>query len=730
MNKGRKAYSAVISLNGRVAENKGYYSRDTWEKLLELKIPVIARGMQISMSDLRWCAAYHNEFGHPHCHIVFWDDSSKVHGNMTKSKFIRYTEDIKKSINENIFGKDIAELLHSSKDEEKILSEHLAAMLDKELTLDNEYLKDFTLSGRVYSPTKYSTGTTDRLMKLLDTAIMSIPKEVDIQAISYERGGYALKKSLSSCVDQLLEVSTDISKAYTRYMDSEIDRVSLLTDKDSQLYTTLLHQSKEKIYAAISNILIDFILKNELYKFSEANSDIYIRAALEKLNKTNIIDEDVIYTSSFSKLKLAQKEYRSLFGDNESNAALFKALSSIIPEMEINNTIIQAYMLDKLPEGIINMIEPLSDKEKTYIAKSVAFSAMKNTVSSRLSAEDIRNIALDELYSILARYEKNNKVSFSEEICKSVAGTISQSMMIRAAIRGGLDISSELERVFDTATSKLLLKACENELSAWTEIDNSFLQAGTNTARGYIESKLLTDSDNLPTSIRTSFCRKASIRQLLNITRDDRKRLGEQLSRLARQKLGFEDKLTAIINENITDKELLHSVLLELKQKLIEGINEVYKKEMEQSNEGIFAKNIAAINPSEIYKELLKLSPKVCDIAVDIYTAQRLLMDAAPDDAQRRSFFNTLNYTRATMIYTQLLNSIGSERLEEYTQKRWSDYISRINELVKSENLELRQRIADLLSRTPKAYQSYDTFMDEDYKKIMGRILWTRIIKK
>ena len=37
----------------------------------------MAKKMGIGATDFRWYAAFHQEAGHPHVHIVFWDSSAQ-----------------------------------------------------------------------------------------------------------------------------------------------------------------------------------------------------------------------------------------------------------------------------------------------------------------------------------------------------------------------------------------------------------------------------------------------------------------------------------------------------------------------------------------------------------------------------------------------------------------------------------------------------------------------------
>lgn len=74
--KERTMYRAIISVGETDAQEKGYYDREKWEKLLDAHIHDIAKEMGIPQDDLCWCASFHCAKKHPHVHILYWDNSN------------------------------------------------------------------------------------------------------------------------------------------------------------------------------------------------------------------------------------------------------------------------------------------------------------------------------------------------------------------------------------------------------------------------------------------------------------------------------------------------------------------------------------------------------------------------------------------------------------------------------------------------------------------------------
>ena len=66
-------WRGVVSLREDEATRINHLDKSDWANTLQRSFPEIADKLGVSESNLRWVAAYHPEAGHPHCHIVFWE---------------------------------------------------------------------------------------------------------------------------------------------------------------------------------------------------------------------------------------------------------------------------------------------------------------------------------------------------------------------------------------------------------------------------------------------------------------------------------------------------------------------------------------------------------------------------------------------------------------------------------------------------------------------------------
>lgn len=76
-------WTFIWSLRREDAARLGYDRAESWQKLIKAHQVEIAEAMNIPPDQLRWCAAFHNEGGHPHIHAMVWSSDPK-RGHLTK----------------------------------------------------------------------------------------------------------------------------------------------------------------------------------------------------------------------------------------------------------------------------------------------------------------------------------------------------------------------------------------------------------------------------------------------------------------------------------------------------------------------------------------------------------------------------------------------------------------------------------------------------------------------
>ena len=71
-------YRGIISFSPETAAELGLSDHKAWEDYIDRHILTLAKFNGIRVQDLQWVAAHHNEKGHPHIHVVFWNAEHEV----------------------------------------------------------------------------------------------------------------------------------------------------------------------------------------------------------------------------------------------------------------------------------------------------------------------------------------------------------------------------------------------------------------------------------------------------------------------------------------------------------------------------------------------------------------------------------------------------------------------------------------------------------------------------
>ena len=97
-------WTTVISLKREDATKLGYDNLSAWKTLLRAKSQDIANAMGIPITDMKWYAAFHNESGHPHVHLVSYSTGKEPY--MTRQGL----ENLKAAYAHEIFKNDLYEI--------------------------------------------------------------------------------------------------------------------------------------------------------------------------------------------------------------------------------------------------------------------------------------------------------------------------------------------------------------------------------------------------------------------------------------------------------------------------------------------------------------------------------------------------------------------------------------------------------------------------------------------
>lgn len=98
-------WTHIISLRREDATRLGYDNADVWRNLLKAHRNDIAEAMKIPLENFRWYAAFHDEGGHPHIHMMAWS-ADLTQGYLTRDG-IRH---IRSKLTNDIFHQEMLHL--------------------------------------------------------------------------------------------------------------------------------------------------------------------------------------------------------------------------------------------------------------------------------------------------------------------------------------------------------------------------------------------------------------------------------------------------------------------------------------------------------------------------------------------------------------------------------------------------------------------------------------------
>ena len=238
-------WTIIYSLRREDAARLGYDNAASWRALLRSKQADFAEAMQITPSQLRWYAAFHDEGEHPHIHMMLWSDDPK-YGFLRKDKLLHlqsiltnmiYADELK----EVYIKKDIA-----YKDVTGAARETMRRIVDRLESVENP-------------PESIQ-------QKLLELAL-------ELRTVSGKKQYGYLKKSLKDKVDEIvdgLEKLPEVAEYYAVWND--------LRDTLEGYYKAKPRQhnplSQQKEFRAIKNAIIQEAerLRFQLEESSEQTS--------------------------------------------------------------------------------------------------------------------------------------------------------------------------------------------------------------------------------------------------------------------------------------------------------------------------------------------------------------------------------------------------------------------------------------------------------------------------
>ena len=198
-------WTTIISLRREDAAKLGYDNLPAWKTLLRAKSQNLANAMGIPITDMKWYAAFHNESGHPHVHLVSYSTGKEPY--MTRQGL----EKLKAAYAHEIFKNDLYEIYEKQteyRDELRAESKEKIAEIIREI------------NGK-----KYENETIELMLKTLAEKLQKhkgkkvygyLPKDV--------------KNLVNGVIDELMKDS-DLQKLYEMWYEQRENVLKTYRDK-------------------------------------------------------------------------------------------------------------------------------------------------------------------------------------------------------------------------------------------------------------------------------------------------------------------------------------------------------------------------------------------------------------------------------------------------------------------------------------------------------------------
>jgi len=220
-------WTHILSLKREDAARLGYDNALAWRDLLRAHRNDVAEAMHIPPKDFRWCAAFHDEGGHPHVHMMAW--SVKPGQAYLSREGIR---EIKSTLTNQVFLHEMTQLYEQkSSARNELVREARHALMELSRELKNKIAD---------APE-------------IETKMQELAQTMNTVGGKHQYG--YLKKPVKRQVDEIvdaLESFPTVHECYDRWLELQDQVDSYYKDEKS----TRLRLSEQKEFRAIKNAVI------------------------------------------------------------------------------------------------------------------------------------------------------------------------------------------------------------------------------------------------------------------------------------------------------------------------------------------------------------------------------------------------------------------------------------------------------------------------------------------
>ena len=124
-NNGGTVFTHIISLRREDAERLGYNNAKAWRNLIRRNVTEMSVAHNISLSNMKWYAGFHDKDHHPHIHLIVYSRDGKQ-GWITKKSI----EDMRSLFGNDIFRNEQYKLFQAETQQRDLVKECVKSMLE------------------------------------------------------------------------------------------------------------------------------------------------------------------------------------------------------------------------------------------------------------------------------------------------------------------------------------------------------------------------------------------------------------------------------------------------------------------------------------------------------------------------------------------------------------------------------------------------------------------------
>ncbi|MBJ6360512.1 MobP3 family relaxase [Paenibacillus sp. GCM10012307] len=230
-------WRSILSLKEEDAKLLNLDDRKGWETALRAAVPQAAAEMGIGESNLRWVAAFHQEKGHPHVHLVMWEKVPKRRkGRITDGE----RKDVKNAFMNQIYGGERVRLTQEKTAMRDLIRDLSKGDTEKAVAI----IRDVQRATKLVELELQSAGVmkTDLAPKAYPKELKEIVKGLgELARLMPGRGRAALKFMPEPAKTKALEIAEkmlrfpDFRASYDRYMKSAESMTRLHTTNPDKI---------------------------------------------------------------------------------------------------------------------------------------------------------------------------------------------------------------------------------------------------------------------------------------------------------------------------------------------------------------------------------------------------------------------------------------------------------------------------------------------------------------